>query len=55
MGSFFLFEKFLSTSFLRQDGSKYPPVIGVAISESFGKWIAGDLQLGYLKQAIQAC
>ena len=32
---------------------EYPPVIGVTISESLGKWIAGNLELCDLKEIIQ--
>ena len=37
----------------RESAALDSPVIGVAISESFGKWITGDLELGYLKETIK--
>ena len=62
MGMTFLFQKIFSQprsqnemDWLLDGWRKYPPVIGVAISESFSKRIAGDLELGYLKQTIQPC
>lgn len=34
---------------IQQGGREYPPVVGIAISESFGKRVAGDLELCDLK------
>ena len=56
MGMTFLFQKIFSQprsqnemDWLLDGWRKYPPVIGVAISESFSKRIAGDLELSDLK------
>ena len=41
----------------RDNVTRYSPVLGVTVPESLGEWVAGDLELGYLKHEtlIAAC